>query len=368
MDDFLTAGLEPSEQIPLDNKENGETYDELAEKMQTSPIVLTGNFHETIRYQSRFDMTCGVVLRVLIRGGALDTETRDHILRDVLFTNTFTSRLTPVSLGCGAVILGEFGLPMCDPRHGVPQYARLQNAIQLLFASHSYHKPYCTFPVTSDEEDPNDFLVDVPLIVNASDFGCVLFQTDHILAFDWTPLVKRAVKANNLVLKVGCHMGYLCSPAMRLHITDAIYYGMTLRCSAERTVIPRHLDYVQVSLLLMGICKSRVVGIMLTGQEFEPPDLLCVKLFSDPDEPISICVSTPIRLSPYSVLNVVHLDEGCSATSMLIQTVAQTEEHVVVRICTANCVPAVLHHGSVSIREHEHERGFWDFHCSDAYS
>ncbi len=284
MSDPMTDGLEVVEPISHDFGLN--LLNEHLLK-RTPVMTCTGGGDETYTVPRSYDVCAGFTLRIRIPHNVAP-DVRDRILCDVMNTDTSVQNAgfsSNSSVKRAAWLLDQLcGFRTLDPRidGGVSGRQFIARALGPLASHCSDNGAYISnssFPITEAETDMEDFMLDVPLLLNLVHPGRVVFPYMSMwysvaTTFHWPSSVAVAVASQELFLTVGAHDSCLCESRLRSMLLECnALTGISVRNRMWRWSMLAGDTTFHTSLFEV---ESMATYLTLTGRHRKPPDVTCV--------------------------------------------------------------------------------------------
>ncbi len=257
--------------------------------------VFASSAYHPIQFSRIADLYSGYVLRICIPNGVADGDKRHAILQDVMNTRTsvlgvgqFVLRAT---VRYAAELLQSCGFtPAGDPRSDGSEDATqiLHDALRPVLSQRVEGQEYCdylilpSFPVRERETNPEDYLLDVPLLINFAHSGRVVmpllasYQKPYML-FDWPESIVHAISREEVFLSIGPRHVCWCETQLRILLHNLPLRGCSLYPFLGRQAMLAGSDNAVVVCCWDG--QPRVVSLTLTGTHHCPPSVSSVTVF-----------------------------------------------------------------------------------------
>lgn len=333
-----------------------------------SPSRLRGLPDENVCISRCADIMSNFCVRVVIRGGGINVDRRQQLMTAIMGTYTRT-QWGSASIGCGAAVLSRLGFPTFDPRHSSPpECPRVRSAARRLFEAMemtTLDELLPAFPLQADEQDEDDYVLDVPLILNFGHMACLnfcigtQFMRGTEISFRWPDIVQKAVANNEVTLRIGWHMAYWLFGKLRTTLASSSLYGSSLQFSTQSS-------YVIVGESYIDIIPCRKSGykvcITLDGLETEPPVIEYIEVLDFDGARYAVLEVT--RVTPVLALPF-HAMYECFVTDTPVDNFrfvfdCPTREVVEIKVALLSRCKTTCEHGLYGIQIADEGGDFWD--------
>ncbi len=276
--------------------------------------------HETLSDVANIhaDVHYGQTLRVRIINGNVDLDSRHAIMSAVLTSCVRTGDEPLMKFGAWAVLLGHCGFPVCDPRT-CDAHNRIRHVLPTACGNEECWATYSSFPVLAEEEDMNDYVVDIP-IGHSSRLGLYSMQGEERQSVYWGRDVLAYVASGALVLHAGwqqemhttcvdCYTAKSWTNGARLFLTHIPDYHVS------SNFVAAHRDASAIVVWSRSVEEHVVhATVAVNGEELRPTCVLAnwqLFVFEEPlthydlelswPEPVAACTVTNVLCLPFCV-------------------------------------------------------------------
>ncbi len=310
--------------------------------------ICASSAHHPIRFARSADLYSGYVLRIRIPNGVVDVDKRHAILQDVMNTVTTITCAGQFEL-CATVRYASELLQSCGFNSaGDPRSESSRAATQILYDALSPVLSQCveedgyreylimrSFAVRKCETNPEDYLLDVPLLMNFAHCGRVVMPLlsgyeEPYVSFRWPESILQALYREEVFLSFGPRYVCLCDSRLRKLLRDLPVRGCSLHPLLTRQVMLAGSENEVVTCRWGWLKQTQVLSLTLTGTHHCPPSVSSVTVFCS-----GLCVmprAVDFVLMRQDALSTSYNieDPPPGIDSVLVTCDASTEEPVII--------------------------------------
>ncbi len=301
---------------------------ELKPSLVCHQVDKTSSSHDEMLCSKRWDVYSGYVLRIHIPDGVADVDKRYAILQDVMNTATSVCGMGGHTFSATVRFASDL-LQSCgffrpsDPRYDTSDEATriIDDALRPMLShcdTEAGKHGYVTMPsfeIRERERNPEDYLLDVPVLVNLVHLGRVFapqlcWHEQPRMVFAWSENILQAVACGEVFLTVGPRNACVCDLELRTVLHELPFHGSSLCPSLIRQATLAGSVRGEYIPCRWGRVQPQATSLTLTGTCHCPPSVSSVVVGYFTTEDTSAVCTVDVVLMRHDALSVSYSLEG----------------------------------------------------------